>query len=131
MLPPLFEYFAEVKVHGGNYLEKTYTYMYVCTHLPFVSIWSLCSVKKYDLCVPSAEWSLPLWKHLPTPLICNAVLRLMFTACPHSLVCIMIGICIGHVHVELMLESRIVLCAWLLGAPDMSYMYNMLWLTLS
>ena len=38
MLPPLFEYFAEVKVHGGNYLEKTYTYMYVCTHLPFVSI---------------------------------------------------------------------------------------------
>ena len=29
---PLLEYFAEVKVHGGNYLEKTYTYMYVCTH---------------------------------------------------------------------------------------------------
>ena len=50
VLPPLFEYFAEVKVHGENYLEKTYMYMYVCTHLPFVSIWSLCSVKKYDLC---------------------------------------------------------------------------------
>ena len=50
VLPPLFHYFAEVKVHGGNYLEKTYRYMYVCTHLPFVSIWSLYSVKKYDLC---------------------------------------------------------------------------------
>ena len=35
VLPPLFEYFAEVKVHGGNYLEKTYMYMYMCTHLPF------------------------------------------------------------------------------------------------
>ena len=48
--PPLFKYVAEGKVHGGNYLEKTYMYIYVCTHLPFVSIWSLCSVKKYDLC---------------------------------------------------------------------------------
>ena len=36
-----------------------------------------------------------------------------------------------NVTLELMLESRIVLCAWLLGAPNMSYMYNMLWLTLS
>ena len=36
MLPPLFEYFAEVKVHGGNYLEKTYVCVYAfafCKHL--------------------------------------------------------------------------------------------------